>query len=42
MRRLVEGEGRTIFLSSHALADVEELADDVVVINRGRLVTMAQ
>ena len=31
MRRLVEEEGRTIFLSSHDLADVEELADDVVV-----------
>ena len=42
MRRLVEEEGRTIFLSSHDLADVEELADDVVVINRGKLVTMGR
>ena len=42
MRRLVEEEGRTIFLSNHDLADVEELADDVVVINRGRLVTMGR
>ena len=42
MRRLVEEEGRTIFLSSHDLADVEELGDDVVVINRGKMVTMGR
>ena len=42
MRRLVESEGKTILLSSHDLADVEELADDVVVINRGSLVTMGR
>jgi ABC-2 type transport system ATP-binding protein len=28
-----------VFVSSHLLAEVEHLADDVVVINRGRLVT---
>jgi ABC-2 type transport system ATP-binding protein len=31
--------GSTVFVSSHLLAEVEQLADDVVVINRGRLVT---
>jgi ABC-2 type transport system ATP-binding protein len=30
--------GGTVFVSSHLLAEVEHLADDVVVINRGRLV----
>lgn len=31
--------GGTVLVSSHVLAEVEHLADDVVVINRGRLVT---
>ena len=31
--------GGTVFVSSHLLAEVEQLADDVVVINRGQLVT---
>jgi len=31
--------GDTVFVSSHLLAEVEHLADEVVVINRGRLVT---
>ena len=30
--------GDTIFVSSHLLSEVEHLADDVVVLNRGRLV----
>ncbi len=30
--------GRTVFVSSHHLAEVEQLVDDVVIINRGRLV----
>jgi ABC-2 type transport system ATP-binding protein len=30
--------GATVFVSSHLLAEVEHLADEVVVINRGRLV----
>jgi ABC-2 type transport system ATP-binding protein len=30
--------GGTVFVSSHLLGEVEHLADDVVVINRGRLV----
>ena len=32
-------EGNTVFVSSHLLGEVEQLADDVVVINQGRLVT---
>ncbi len=31
--------GGTVLVSSHILAEVEHLADDVIVINRGRLVT---
>jgi ABC-2 type transport system ATP-binding protein len=31
-------EGRTVFLSSHALSDVQRVADDVVVIRDGRAV----
>ncbi len=31
--------GNTVFVSSHLLGEVEQLADDVVVINEGRLVT---
>jgi len=31
-------QGTTVFVSSHLLAEVEHLADEVVVINRGRLV----
>lgn len=31
--------GSTVFVSSHLLGEVEQLADDIVVINKGRLVT---
>jgi ABC-2 type transport system ATP-binding protein len=37
LRRLA-AEGRTIFVSSHLLAELAQTADDVVVINRGQLV----
>src|SRR5205085_6492475 len=30
--------GKTVFVSSHVLAEVEQIADDVVIIHRGRLV----
>jgi ABC-2 type transport system ATP-binding protein len=32
-------EGGTVFVSSHLLSEVEHLADDVIVINQGRLIT---
>ncbi|MDH5520476.1 MAG: AAA family ATPase, partial [Acidimicrobiia bacterium] len=32
-------KGGTVFVSSHLLSEVEHLADDVIVINNGRLVT---
>ncbi len=37
LRALVD-EGRTVVVSSHDMADVEQLADHIVVIDRGRLV----
>ncbi len=44
LRDLLRGladEGRTILVSSHVLAEVEQLADEVVIIHRGRLVLHA-
>jgi ABC-2 type transport system ATP-binding protein len=35
--RAVRDDGRTIFLTSHALADVDELCDRMAVIHRGEL-----
>jgi ABC-2 type transport system ATP-binding protein len=37
LRRYAEGGG-TVFVSSHVLAEVSQLADEVVIIHRGRLV----
>jgi len=37
--RAQAARGGTVFVSSHLLDEVEHLADDVVVINKGRLVT---
>jgi ABC-2 type transport system ATP-binding protein len=39
--RSFAAQGRTVFVSSHLLAEVSEIADDVIVINEGRLVTHA-
>lgn len=39
LRWLVDERGKTVVVSSHVLADVERLADYIVVIHRGRLVT---
>jgi ABC-2 type transport system ATP-binding protein len=38
IRRLAEGTGKTVFLSSHQLVDVKQVCDHVAVIDRGRLV----
>ncbi|WP_217180632.1 ATP-binding cassette domain-containing protein [Streptomyces sp. AC495_CC817] len=37
MRRLAD-EGRTVLVSSHVLSEVEQIADNVVVLSKGRLV----
>ena len=39
--RYLADQGRTVFVSSHMLAEVSRMADEVVVINRGRFVTHA-
>jgi ABC-type multidrug transport system ATPase subunit len=39
LRSLVDDQGLTVVVSSHDMSDVEQLADHVVVINRGGLVT---
>jgi ABC-2 type transport system ATP-binding protein len=38
VRRLADDTGKTIFLSSHQLREVEQICDQVAVIDRGRLV----
>jgi len=37
--RAFAGEGRTVLVSSHLLAEVAQTADRVLIVNRGRLVT---
>ena len=37
LKRLA-GEGRTLLVSSHALTEVQQIADRVVIIDKGRLV----
>lgn len=39
--RHIASEGRTVVVSSHNLADVEAMADHVLMINKGKLVTSA-
>jgi ABC-2 type transport system ATP-binding protein len=39
--RDLAGRGRTVLVSSHVLAEMELIAEDVVVIHRGRLVAQA-
>jgi ABC-2 type transport system ATP-binding protein len=41
LRRLAD-EGRTLLVSSHALSEVQQIADRVVIINRGRLVSQGR
>ena len=37
--RGIASQGRTVLVSSHVLSEVQQTVDDVIVINRGRLVT---
>jgi len=37
--RSFAGEGKTVFISSHVLAEMQQLADEVVIIHHGKLVT---
>jgi ABC-2 type transport system ATP-binding protein len=39
--RALAAEGRTIFISSHVLAEVEQIVDEVVIIHRGKFVEQA-
>ena len=39
--RSLAGEGRTILISSHVLAEIEQIADEVVIILRGKFVEHA-
>jgi ABC-2 type transport system ATP-binding protein len=39
VRELVEDEGRTVFLSSHLLDEVEKICDTVAIVDRGRVIT---
>lgn len=39
--RYLAGSGRTVLISSHVLAEIEQTADDVVIITSGRLVAAA-
>jgi ABC-2 type transport system ATP-binding protein len=40
--RELAAHGKSVVVSSHDLADVEEMADDVVLINHGKLVTQGE
>jgi ABC-2 type transport system ATP-binding protein len=39
--RMIQEEGKTVFLSSHVLTDMERIADDIAIIEEGRLVKRA-
>jgi ABC-2 type transport system ATP-binding protein len=39
IRSFVDEEGRTVFVSSHLLDEVQKTADDIAIVNAGRLVT---
>ena len=44
LRDLLRGyanQGRTVLVSSHVLGEIAQLAEDVVIVNRGRLVTQS-
>ncbi len=40
IRRFVEDEGRTVFVSSHLLDEVQRMADNIAIVQAGRLVAL--
>src|SRR5260370_33133625 len=38
LRELIEKEGKTVFLSSHLLTEVEHICDRIAIVDRGRVV----
>lgn len=41
LMKQLAGEGRTVFVSSHLMSEMQEMADYVLVIGRGRIITHA-
>jgi ABC-2 type transport system ATP-binding protein len=39
IRSFVDEDGRTVFVSSHLLDEVQRIADDIAIVNAGRLIT---
>lgn len=39
IRAMVEQEGRTVFLSSHLLDEVEKICDAAAIVDRGKIIT---
>jgi ABC-2 type transport system ATP-binding protein len=42
LRSLAHEDGKTVFVSSHVLAEVAQMVDEVVIIDRGRLITQGR
>ena len=42
IRRLAEDEGKTVFLSSHLLHEVEQVCDRVLILNRGQIIAQGR
>ncbi len=42
IRAMVEQEGRTVFISSHLLDEVEKICDAAAIVDRGRIVTQGR
>ena len=39
IRALIEQEGRTVFISSHILDEVQKMADDIAIVQAGKLIS---
>jgi ABC-2 type transport system ATP-binding protein len=42
IRRLADDEGKTVFLSSHLLHEVEQVCDRVLILNRGQVIALGR